>query len=230
VLALTGALSAACFVRAYGIAFLGQARSRRVRRARPVPLGMRVAQGFLAFLCLLCGVFPTIVVQWLNAVPQQLVGRGLSEATAHGWLWLTPIAAHTASYSAPIVLLALLAVWWLSSGLLRRGKLRRCDPWACGFSDGLPSPRMQYTATAFAQPFRRVFGLLFHVDERVEQEDSGLRHRLQITDRSLGLFYEPIGRWVQMASRRVTRLQSGNIRGYLGWSLGTLLVLLWVIS
>ncbi len=233
VLALTGALSAACFVRAYGIAFLGQARSRRVRRARPVPLGMRIAQGFLAVLCLLCGIFPTTVLQWLNAVPQQLLGRGLSEATAHGWLWLTPIAPQTASYSAPIVLLALLVVWWLSASLLRRGKVREvrhCDPWACGFSDGLPSPRMQYTATAFAQPFRRVFGLLFHVDERVEQETSGLRHQLQITDRAWGLFYEPVGRWVQVASRRVIRLQSGNIRGYLGWSLATLLVLLWLIS
>lgn len=233
VLALTGALSAACFVRAYGIAFLGQARSRRVRRARPVPLGMRVAQGFLAVLCLLCGVFPTTVLQWLNAVPQQLLGRGLSAATAHGWLWLTPIAPRTASYSAPIVLLALIIVWWLSAGLLRRGKVREvrhCDPWGCGFSDALPSPRMQYTATAFAQPFRRVFGLLFHVDERVEQDESGLRHQVQITDRAWGLFYEPPGRWVQAASRRVIRLQSGNIRVYLGWSLGTLLVLLWLIS
>ena len=233
VLALTGALSAACFVRAYGIAFLGQARSRRVRRARPVSPGMRIAQGFLAVLCLLSGIFPTTVLQWLNAIPQQLLGRGLSEATAHGWLWLTPIAPRTASYSAPIVLLALLLVWWLSSSLLRRGKLRevrRCDPWGCGFSDGLPSPRMQYTATAFAQPFRRVFGLLFHVDERVEQEAAGLRHQLQITDRVWGLLHEPLGRWVLLASRRVIRLQSGNIRGYLGWSLGTLLVLLWVIS
>ncbi len=233
VLALTGALSAACFVRAYGIAFLGQARSRRVRRARPVSRGMRSAQGFLALLCLLCGIFPTTVLQWLNAVPQQLLGRGLNEATAHGWLWLTPIAPQTASYSAPIVLLALLLVWWFSASLLRRGKVRevrRCDPWGCGFSDGLPSPRMQYTATAFAQPFRRVFGLLFHVDERVEREEPGLRHQLQITDRAWGLFYEPVGRWVQAASRRVIRLQSGNIRVYLGWSLGTLLVLLWLIS
>ncbi|VAX12190.1 Hydrogenase-4 component B [hydrothermal vent metagenome] len=233
VLALTGALSAACFVRAYGIAFLGQARSRRVRRARPVSWGMRMAQGFLALLCLLSGIFPTTVLQWLNAIPQQLLGRGLSEATAHGWLWLTPIAARTASYSAPIVLLALLLVWWLSASLLRRGKVRevrRCDPWSCGFSDGLPNPRMQYTATAFAQPFRRVFGLLFQVDERVEQEQAGLRHQLQVTDRVWGLLHEPVGRWVLMTSRRVIRLQSGNIRGYLGWSLGTLLVLLWVIS
>jgi formate hydrogenlyase subunit 3/multisubunit Na+/H+ antiporter MnhD subunit len=233
VLALTGALAAACFVKVYGVAFLGQARSRRVRRARPVSYGMRMAQGFLATLCLLAGVFPTTLLQWLNAVPGQLLGRGLSEATAHGWLWLTPIAPQTASYSAPIVLLALIVVWWLSAAMLRRGRVRevrRCDPWGCGFSNGLPTSRMQYTATAFAQPIRRVFGLLFHLDERVEQEKTGLRYQLHVADRAWGLFYAPIVRWVQAAARRVSRLQSGHIRVYLGWSLGTLLVLLWMIS
>ena len=58
-LALTGALAAACFVKVYGVAFLGQARSRHVRRAREVHWGMRAAQGVLAALCLLFGVLPT---------------------------------------------------------------------------------------------------------------------------------------------------------------------------
>ncbi|RMD68058.1 MAG: hydrogenase 4 subunit B, partial [Gammaproteobacteria bacterium] len=110
VLALTGALAAACFVKVYGTAFLGQARSRPVRRARPVPLGMRAAQGFLAFLCLLGGIFPTAVVDAINSVPRQLFGQGVVQATAHGWWWLTPIAPETASYSAPAVLIAMLAV------------------------------------------------------------------------------------------------------------------------
>lgn len=89
---------------------------------------------------------------------------------------------------------------------------------------------MQYTATAFAQPIRRVFGLLFHIDERVETEAGITRHRLRVDDRSWGLFYEPIIRLVQACARQVARLQSGNARAYLGWSLGTLLVLLWIVS
>ena len=232
-LALTGALAAACFVKVYGVAFLGQARTRRVRRARPVTFGMRSAQGFLALLCLLAGIFPASLLKWLNAVPDQLLGRGLSTATAHGWLWLTPVAPETASYSAPIVVLALVLLWWVSALLLRRGRVRqvrRCDPWDCGFTDGLPTARMQYTATAFAQPIRRVFGVLFHMDERVEREGGGIRHQLHVGDRAWELFYVPVARRIQALSRRVTRLQGGNVRVYLGWSLGTLLVLLWLIS
>ncbi len=90
---------------------------------------------------------------------------------------------------------------------------------------------MQYTATAFAQPIRRVFGLLFAIDEsRPALDDSAPRYRLKLTDRTWALLYVPIARAVESASRRVVRLQSGNVRIYLGWTLGTLLVLLWIIS
>jgi len=230
-LALTGALAAACFVKVYGVAFLGQARSRHVRRARPVPLSMRAGQGVLAVLCLLLGVLPTSFIGLLNEVPRQVLGQGLPHATAHGWLWLTPISPGTASYGAPLVALALFTAVGLGLWLFGRGirRVRRCDAWDCGFAP--PSPGMQYTATAFAQPIRRVFELLFLIEEDVtQQEDGQLRHRLQVRDRAWGMLYLPIARAVEKAARQVVRLQSGNVRIYLGWSLATLVVLLWVIA
>jgi hydrogenase-4 component B len=232
VLALTGALAAACFVKVYGVAFLGQARSRHVRRARQVPLGMRAGQALLAVMCLLLGVFPTGVITLIDAVPRQVLGSGLPEATAHGWLWLTPVSAATASYSAPLLVLTLGAVVAVVVWGLRRGavlRVRRGDAWDCGFAP--PTARMQYSATAFAQPIRRVFGLLFHIDEAVEAGEGGAaRYRLTVRDRAWGLFYAPIAQAVESAARRVVRLQSGNIRVYLGWTLGTLVVLLWIIA
>jgi len=230
-LALTGALAAACFVRVYGVAFLGQARSRPVRRARQVPPGMRAGQGLLALLCLLLGVLPTTFIGMLNAVPQQVLGQGLAQATAHGWLWLTPISPRIASYGAPLVAVALIVTLTLGLWLLGRGirRVRRCDAWDCGFAP--PGPGMQYTATAFAQPIRRVYGLLFHIDEGVEQQPDGRRrHRLQVSDRAWEIVYVPVMRAVENAARQVTRLQSGNVRIYLGWSLATLLLLLWIIA
>jgi hypothetical protein len=90
---------------------------------------------------------------------------------------------------------------------------------------------MQYTATAFAQPIRRVFGLLFLIEESVTpQEDGQPRYRLQIRDRVWGLLYAPIAQAVESAARRVVRLQSGNVRVYLGWTLATLVGLLWIIT
>lgn len=231
-LALTGALAAACFVKVYGVAFLGRARSRHVRRARPVPLGMRAGQGMLAVLCIALGVLPMSVVAMLDAVPVQILGEGLPQITAHGWLWLTPVAPETASYSAPLVVVILAAMAGLTAWVWRRGavrRVRRGDPWDCGFAP--PTPRMQYTASAFAQPIRRVYGLLFHVDEGVEtQPDGSARFHSTVGDRAWGLFYLPVVLAVESAARRVVRLQSGSVRIYLGWTLATLLILLWIIS
>lgn len=237
VLALTGALVAVTFVKVYGIAFLGQARSRHVRRARPGPWGMQAGQGFLAILCLALGVLPTWVIDLIGAVPQQVLGQGLPQASARGWLWLTPVSAETASYSGPLVVALLagvgLTAFWIFNWLWARGApvrwVRRGDAWDCGFAP--PSARMQYTATAFAQPIRRIFGLLFLIEESVSaQEDGQPRHRLLIRDRAWGLLYVPIAQAVESAARRVVRLQSGNVRVYLGWTLATLVGLLWIIT
>jgi len=231
-LALTGALAAACFVKVYGVAFLGQPRSRQVRHARRVPFGMRVGQGLLAALCLLLGVLPTVIVGLLDAIPRQLLGEGLPHATAEGWLWLTPVAPDTASYSAPLVVLLIAVMaglaWWVWHAGGRAG-VQRCDTWDCGFTP--PGPRMQYTAPAFAQPIRRVFGSVFAIEEAVErQEDGSQRYRLAVRDRAWNLFYVPVVRAVEASARQVARLQSGSLRVYLGWTLATLLVLLWIIS
>ena len=232
VLALSAALAAATFVKAYGVAFLGQARSRHVRRARQVPLSMRVGQGLLAALCLTAGVLPTFVLAWIARVPQQLLGTGLPQAGAHGWLWLTPIAPATASYSAPAVLVALLLLSGLAVVVLKRGavrRVRRSDAWDCGFAP--PTARMQYTATGFAQPLRRVFGAWLGVEENLETRGDGPpRYRLQIVDRCWALYYLPLARLLERTARLVTRLQAGNLRAYLAWTLGTLLLLLWVVT
>ncbi len=230
-LALTGALAAACFVKVYGVAFLGLPRGRHVRKAREVGLGMRLGQGLLALACLAFGILPTVVAGLLAGVPRQLMGTGLPEAGAQGWLWLTPISPATASYAAPLVVLGLALAWAIAALWLRRGEVRevsRCEPWDCGFSR--PGPGMQYTATAFAQPIRRVFGMLFQIDEGMRGEQGRQRFHLQVGDRFWGWLYLPVERLVNAAARRVTFLQAGRLRAYLGWSLGTLLVLLWVAA
>ncbi len=232
-LALTGALAAAAFVRAYGISFLGLARSRPARKARETSLGMRAGLGLLASMCVLLGVMPTTVVQLLDGIPRQLFGSGLTHAAERGWLWLTPISPAVASYAPLLVVVGLLLAWWLTALLLRRGGVRevaRGDAWDCGF--GTRDARTQYTATAFAQPFTRVFGMLFRVEAGLRQEEGATapRYLIQVGDRLWGWLYEPIQRLVLNGGRLASHLQSGHLRHYLGWTLATLLLLLWVIS
>lgn len=242
-LALTGALAAACFVRAFGIAFLGQARTRRVRRAREASRGMVAAQGLLALLCLLFGILPTFAVAGLGRVAESFTGYALSSATEHGWLWLTPVAPEVASYSAPLVFLGVggaLAIWAIAYIALRRRRrgapMPRSDTWDCGF--GSINARAQYTATAFSMPIRQVFEPVFELQEQVVREmqpelvtrPAQIRYLLHTEDRAWKIFYRPIERAVQRAARLVSRIQTGQLRHYLIYSFVTLLLLLWLIT
>jgi formate hydrogenlyase subunit 3/multisubunit Na+/H+ antiporter MnhD subunit len=231
VLALTGALAAACFVKVFGMAFLGVPRTRHVRKARLAKPSMLFSQGILAALCLALGVIPTWTVAAINRIPVQLLGQGLPETTTHGWLQLTPVATQNASYGAPLVLFGILLAWGLVYIFLHPRRDRRMiqigPAWDCGF--GALTSRMQYTSTAFSMPIRRVFKPVWHVVEGLENTSSGQRYRLQVGDWAWEKIYQPMGRMLLATARRITMIQGGNIRAYLAYSFFTLLVLLWVI-
>ncbi|HEY6837403.1 MAG TPA: hydrogenase 4 subunit B [Geobacteraceae bacterium] len=235
-LALTGALAAACFVKAFGVTFLGAWRGhRRKEQIREVAPSMRLGMLLAALSCLALGVLPTFVMEWIDTVPLALCGARIApSAGKFGWLWLTPYSHERASYSGPVVFFGLLAVVAITYLLLhvRRTAIRRAPLWDCGFER--ITPRMQYTATAFAMPIRRVFGFLFNIREQVEvispqnhpvMADS-LHYRLRVRDRFWNWLYEPLADVAFWVARRVGRLQQGRIQIYLLYSFVTLLVLL----
>ncbi len=236
-LALSAALAAATFVKVYGVAFLGQPRGRRVRQAREVGIGMRLGMAMLAILCVLFGVLPTMVIDHINVISQQLLHQSLPSTTAFGWLWLTPISPKTASYSAPIVFTVLIVAGGIIYAVFRARNInvKRGYPWECGY--GEVNPRMQYTATAFAQPIQRIFAPVWQLKEEVIEQVrkeqpfqiESIRHQLKVSDRSWSRLYMPIGNLVIAAARRIGYMQTGSIHNYLAYSFFTLLFLLWVV-
>lgn len=240
VLVLTAALSATTFVKAYGMAFLGRPRSNSARHAHEVPASMRIGQMLLALLCLILGVFPTLAVGILQAVPQQLLGQALPSAAHHGWLWLTPVSPERASYSAPLVfagMLVALLVWLSVYLLLKRHRQQqpvpRVPPWDCGF--GSLNPRMQYSAESFSMPVQRIFQPLFDIDEASQSERGGegsrhfRKYSLLIADQVERLLYQPLANALLTLVKRVGALQTGHLHHYLLYSFLTLVVLLWLI-
>jgi formate hydrogenlyase subunit 3/multisubunit Na+/H+ antiporter MnhD subunit len=234
-LALTSAFSATCFVKLYGITFLGQPRTV-YKNVHEVGLGMRIAQGILALLCLLLGVLPTTLISMIENIPHQLIGIDLPSISEKGWLWLTPISAQIASYSAPLVLLSILAVWGIVYLVLHSTRqTRRTNTWDCGF--GLLNSRMQYTATAFAMPLRRIFKPVWRMEERIDETKdertlyrTTVRYQLQIGDRFWPVLYVPLGHLTAVTAHYLGRIQTGNIRTYLAYSFFTLILLLWLIT
>jgi NADH:ubiquinone oxidoreductase subunit 5 (subunit L)/multisubunit Na+/H+ antiporter MnhA subunit len=234
-LALTSALAAACFVKAFGVTFLGHWRGGPRPRVHEAGWTMRAGMLLAALACLALGVVPPLVIEWMDAVAQQLVGARIGSPVAGlGWLWLTPVAPERASYSGGIVFLGLLlsipAVYLLLH--IKAGAVRRVPIWDCGFEK--LTPRMQYTGDAFAMPLRRIFGYLFGIRERVRTVahagapayPRALRYSLRISDRAWGWFYKPVGDVSFRLAKQVGRLQQGRIQSYLIYSFVTIIVLL----
>ena len=234
-LALTSALAAACFVKAFGVTFLGHQRGHRHGLVHEAGWSMRIGMLLAALTCLALGVLPTVMIKWMGPLAEKLVGGAIaSSASGFGWMWLTPIAAKRASYSAPIAFLGILSVVIVTYLLLhaRPGAIRRMPLWDCGFEK--ITSRMQDTATPFSMPLRRIFGFLFSIKEHVRQLPpvthpafpERLHYHLRVRDRFWMWLYQPVVDASFWLSRRIGRLQRGRIQVYLIYSFVTILVLL----
>jgi len=240
-LALTAALAAACFIKVFGLIFLGVPRSPNSEKAHEITdKCMLAGPALLAALCFLFGILPGIIINLLNGIAKQLLGESLPNDTALSWLWLAPVSADKASYSPPLVLIGVLIATLFSFWYLRRNPetktMRRAYTWDCGFG-GL-TPKMQYTSSAFTMPFRRIFAKVWLLNEQINKDKGGamnlevtaIHYRLHVQDHSWPKLYHPIAQSVNGLAKQVGRIQTGNIRTYLGYSFLTLLVMLWVIS
>ena len=196
---------------------------------------MRSGMILAALTCFLLGVFPTLFIDWMDIIPQQLIGTkiGASSGT-YGWLWLTPIAQERASYSGPIVFLGILLVVIAAYLVLhvRPGGIQRAPIWDCGFAK--LNQRMQYNATSFSMPIRRIFGFLFKIEEEVKLTPCStdkpfpkrLNYHLNVSDRFWGWLYKPIVESSFWVAQQVGKLQQGRIQAYLIYSFITIIVLL----
>jgi hydrogenase-4 component B len=150
-LALIGALAAACFVKVYGAAFLGTARSDHARHAHESPAGMLGPMGVLVACCVLIGVAPGLVAP--------ILGKAIA-----AWAPNLPDADARLASLAPlhwitIMGLLLVAGLLLLGGLLwqrlRTHAIAQAGSWGCGYA--APTARMQYTSSSFAQMLVALF-------------------------------------------------------------------------
>jgi hydrogenase-4 component B len=102
-LALSAALAAACFVKAFGITFLGRPRSAAVEQAHEVDRWSLAAMFGLAALCLLAGILPGFVIDGLSPVTLSLIGDRMPVQTADPWLSIVPIGQSRSSYNGLLV-------------------------------------------------------------------------------------------------------------------------------
>ena len=234
-LALTSGLAAAGFVKAFGITFLAIPRSPEAEHAHEAPRSMLVGMGLLVVSCAGLGLAPFAVVPLLADVIAGLDGMPrLVPSFAVGVFLHTP--GDFAQISPTAVALGLLIVLGcipLALLALRVNRTRRIsDSWGCGRVG--QTPRMEYTATAFAEPLRRVFAELYRptkeltIDFHPESKYfvQSIAFKSVIRSWFDEFLYEPLLRGIQWASEQIRRVQSGSLHGYMTYLFIALVVLL----
>ncbi|ACZ62551.1 proton-conducting transporter membrane subunit [Dehalococcoides mccartyi] len=209
ILALTSALAAACFVKAFGEVFLAMPRSQEAASAKEVSKSMIIGPAILAVACLVLGLFTVPIFEMA------------------GYSFDLP--------DMSLVGLVLVIFGVLVFGMVRLfspRKSRRSETWACGYIR--PTPRFEYTAAGFAEPLFQIFRLIYrtrHYNERsyednqqaIFKQGKSAIHTLKFFDEYI---YLPIAGLFGRISRYVSRLQDVDLGSHILYSFMTVLMVI----
>jgi len=235
-LALTGALAAACFVKAFAITFLALPRSAASGAAYEAPRSMLVGMGWLAIACVALGLGASWFLPVFTAVTEQLIGQsvGANLIVGKGWV-LSAGLGHGGTISTAAIGIGLLVLLvpavLLVSIAGRRFAPRRGPAWDCG----LPSLTAdnEYTATGFSKALRMIFSVLYQPRREIQAVfdvspyyPKAIRFESEIEPTFEKRLYVPLKDLLLRFATRMRAIQAGSIHAYLAYIFVTLVLLL----
>ncbi|PKL68351.1 MAG: hydrogenase membrane subunit [Methanomicrobiales archaeon HGW-Methanomicrobiales-1] len=196
--ALTSALSAACFVKAFGSIFLALPRSPESAAAREVPRAMLIGPGILAAACILLGVCALQIFAFVGfavPLPDMLLVS----------LLLGGMAVFT------------YAVLYFTASR----EVRVSETWGCGTLSQQASA--EYSGHGFSEPLDIIFSSIYRTrttNERtfydqkncIFKEGKGEIRLLKVFEEYL---YRPLAQQSMRVAGRVSRFQNGCLDTYL---------------
>ena len=234
-LALTAALAAACFVKAFGIPFLALPRSDAAATAREAAPEMQYAMALLAAACFVLGLGATWILPVFDPITQQALGVAVSPSLIAYGMALRAGTTQSGTVSPVGIALVFLALAGTAAFLvnrrLRHVRVATGPSWDCGLP-GLTSDN-EYTATAFSKPLRLIFSAFYRPNREIRPEyevspyyPSVIRFESGIEATFEKRLYDPLKDWILGLSRRMRAIQAGSIHAYLAYIFVTLILLL----
>src|SRR5713101_4748001 len=235
-LALTGALAAACFVKAFAITFLALPRSAESRSVREAPRSMVVGMGCLTAACLALGLGVTWFLRVFDAMNEQLLGQrvGANLITGNGFV-LSAGLPHGGTVSTAVIGIGLLVLLIPAVLLVSIGTMRFVTRWGHAWDCGLPglTEDNEYTATAFSKALRMIFSVLYQPRREIQTVfdvspyfPKAIRFESEIEPTFEKRLYVPLKDLLLRFATRMRAIQAGSIHAYLAYIFVTLVLLL----
>ncbi|MFA5239560.1 MAG: proton-conducting transporter membrane subunit [Phycisphaerae bacterium] len=225
-LALIGGLALACFAKAFGVIFLGHPRSDYAQHTHEVRLGMKFSMATLAVFCVLLGIFSPLVIKSAENVILEITSLQLPDiraelASASTVLWNFVFVS--------LILFGMISGFSVLRKLLLRGRsVRETVTWDCGYAQ--PSPKMQYTATSFAQPLTDLFNFFLRTRKDISHSKgifpAQSTFHTDTSDIGEKYIYQPAYRWISLSLSKLRWLQHGRLQIYVLYIALTLWILL----
>ena len=220
-LAITGALAVTCFVKAYGVTFLGAPRSEAAANAKEVPASMRIGMIILAVMCVCLG----IGAPWVAPVMQNIAAATTGQAAiavASGLDIANPaISSVVSTPMLAILLIACVLVPVAARSLFSKGGVASDrDPWACGYA---LDPEMPVVATTFAAEVKMFLKPIYAARDAVVSTAgsfqamfgnvvSGAAKAETVGDKYVVAGTASFVNWI---SKQVQKIEGGNFRVYI---------------
>ncbi len=206
IFALTSALAAACFVKAFGITFLAAPRTEEAKNAKEVPFSMLLGPAILSILCIAFGLFSFQIFSLI------------------GYSYLIPNMLEIGIMLTVVYLFAFLA--------MRNSQSRISETWGCGILS--QNPRMEYTASGFTGPITTIFGSIYKTKkisdksyydkyQSIFKEGSATIKLMKFFEET---FYLPVARAVNSFSFKVSEIQRGDLDTHIVYAFITIVLLL----
>jgi len=213
-LALIGALAVACFVRTFGLVFLGEPReAARAEAAQEVGRSMCLALLLLALMCLVVGICAPLACLMVLEAVQQLAGA--AQLDLDTTRFLEPLVFVSLTALAVIVVALLLFV--LRRRLLRGRIVEATVTWDCGYA--APTARMQYTSSSFAQPILRVVRHVLTAHKRFAPPRGLFPAQAAFASETSDVYeerlYRPLFKKIESLLGRLQWMQHGKLNYYI---------------
>ena len=229
---LASALALGCFVRVFGVVFLGRPRARRAESAHEVSRFMLAAMLIPAFLIFVSGILASPIV----TIAQHVAEANLPDLNMlneeHLLIWGKD--SGMLNYDTFVLLIAAVVITIFAWLIIYRGQVfvKRDVIWNCGTE---PTLRQQYSGTGFSKPIRRAFDFLLKPRREVvflQKENKyfgrSMAYTLTIPDRFTEKLYIPLQHHLVKTASFLRRIQAGSVRIYIGYVMvAMVLVLIW---
>ena len=229
---LASALALGCFVRVFGVVFLGRPRARRAESAHEVSRFMLAAMLIPALLIFVSGILASPIV----TIAQHVAEANLPDLNMlneeHLLIWGKD--SGMLNYDTFVLLIAAVVITIFAWLIIYRGQVfvKRDVIWNCGTE---PTLRQQYSGTGFSKPIRRAFDFLLKPRREVvflQKENKyfgrSMAYTLTIPDRFTEKLYIPLQHHLVKTASFLRRIQAGSVRIYIGYVMvAMVLVLIW---